>query len=88
VFIVFCNLKEVQCAPSAQILEDDSFSTQLTPGKYRISINSFDGGQALGWYSEKGMVVDGNCASVFVVPGEQESSIIINLQTTFVCFTP
>lgn len=83
--VVFCNLLIEQCLPGIRIHVDGSFFTSLALGNYKISVNPISGGNALGWYSVKGLVPDGPCADVVKVLKDQENAITIDLHISTSC---
>lgn len=76
--VSFCNLKIVQCLPGNLISGDGSFFTYLDPGDYRMSVNPMNGGDTLGWYTEKGLYPNPTCAGVIKISDKE-----INLTVDF-----
>lgn len=73
--VSFCNSKIVECLPGILLPADGTFFTHLEPGDYRISVNPFLGGDALGWYSDKGLVPDTGCAQLITFDRETNLTI-------------
>jgi len=87
-FIVsFCNSKIVQCLPGHILSDDGSFVAYLDPGDYKISVNPLNGGDALGWYTEKGLVPDPSCAEFLQIVNEKEINLVIDFHSAS-CPTP
>jgi len=48
------------------------------PGEYLISVNPINGGEALGWYSSKGLVQETTCTEKVQIDKNQEIIITID----------
>ncbi|MCE9644612.1 MAG: hypothetical protein K8S20_01330 [Chloroflexi bacterium] len=77
--VTFCGIQSNQCLPGIPVSSDGTFSTLLTVGKYKISINS-PGAKNLGWYTKNGLVPDAACADIIAVDVKHETALTINLQ--------
>jgi hypothetical protein len=76
--ISFCNVKIPQCLPGTLINADGTFFSYLVPGEYLISVNPINGGEALGWYSSKGLVQETTCTEKVQIDKNQEITITID----------
>lgn len=76
--ISFCNIKIQQCLPGSLISADGTFSSHLIPGEYLISVSPIKGGEALGWYSSKGLVKETSCTEKVQIDQDQEITILID----------
>jgi len=77
--ISFCKTTDEQCLPGVLINGDGTFNTTLAPGKYLLTVNLLDSGEAIGWYTSKGLTINGNCAETTQVILGQDTNIEINL---------
>jgi len=84
--LTFCNSTSPQCLGGVFIAEDGSFTTFLDPGDYKVSVNPLNGGDALGWYSENGLLPDPTCADLIHVT-DHEINITLDFHVTS-CATP
>jgi hypothetical protein len=79
----FINIEN--CASGSRIDPDGNFTIDLPLGHYYISVNSTDGGEALGWYSIDGLVNEPTCATVIKTDKDQSISIVINPENIKAC---
>jgi hypothetical protein len=76
--VSFCNIKNTQCLPGIFISDDGSFIAHLDPGDYKMSVNPLSGRDALGWYTENGLVQDAGCAQLISVNSDPLTNLTID----------
>jgi hypothetical protein len=80
--ISFCDVVTSECLPGFQVQGDGTFSGGIKPGKYKVRVNSINGGDSLGIYTKQGLVNDWKCAEVVWVYRNQELALTIDLTPT------